>query len=120
MKVLVVDDETTIADIITETFIDEGLNAHALYSGNQAIEFLKKEEVVFILSDVRMPDGDGLSLAKAIQDMKLDTKLMFMTGYSEYSEEDLRARGALRVFSKPIDFDLVVMEVVNFIKNLDK
>ncbi len=118
MKVLVVDDETTIADIITETFIDEGLDAHALYSGNQAIEFLKKEEVVFVLSDVRMPDGDGLTVAQTIQEMGINTKLMFMTGYSEYSEDDLKAKGALKVFSKPIDFDVVVMEVVDFIKNL--
>jgi CheY-like chemotaxis protein len=117
MKILVVDDESTIADILVESFEDEGAQAKALYSGNQAIKYLESNTVDIILSDIKMPDGTGIDLLESLNaDKTKDISLMFMTGYSEFSTEELVSKGAIKVFTKPIDFDNVIEEIINFKK----
>jgi len=116
MKILVVDDESTIADILVESFEDEGAQAKALYSGNQAIKYLKSNSVDLILSDIKMPDGTGIDLLEYVTESKNSAALMFMTGYSEFSSDELISKGAIKVFTKPIDFDNVVDEIIGYIK----
>lgn len=115
MQILVVDDESTIADILVESFEDEGITAKALYSGNQAINFLKDNPVDLILSDIKMPDGTGIDLLESLNKDSHKPKLMFMTGYSEFSSNELQAKGALKVFTKPIDFDNVIEEIIQYL-----
>lgn len=117
MKILVVDDESTIADILVESFEDEGVDAKALYSGNQAIKFLQSNSVDLILSDIKMPDGTGIDLLESVTISTKKPALMFMTGYSEFSSDELLSKGALKVFTKPIDFDNVIEEILGFLKN---
>lgn len=116
MKILIVDDESTIADILVESFEDEGIDAKALYSGNQAIKYLQNNQVDLVLSDIKMPDGTGIDLLESLIQSQKETSLMFMTGYSEFSSIELVEKGAIKVFTKPIDFDLVIDEIVEFLK----
>jgi DNA-binding NtrC family response regulator len=116
MKILVVDDESTIADILVESFEDEGAQAKALYSGNHAIKYLKSNSVDLILSDIKMPDGTGIDLLEYVTENKNSAALMFMTGYSEFSSDELVSKGAIKVFTKPIDLDNVIDEIIGYIK----
>ena len=116
MKILVVDDESTIADILVESFEDEGAEAKALYSVNQVIEYLKSNIVDLILSDIKMPDGTGIDILEYVTESKNSAELMFMTGYSEFSSDELISKGAIKVFTKPIDFDNVIDEIIGYIK----
>ncbi|MEX0798040.1 MAG: response regulator, partial [Bacteriovoracaceae bacterium] len=75
-KLLIVDDETSIADLMRDALEIEGFEAYAVYSGNQAIEFLAKREVDLVVSDVRMPDGDGLFLLRSISSMANPPKVV--------------------------------------------
>lgn len=113
-KVLIVDDETSIADLMKDALEFEGLECHSLYSGNQAIEYLKENKVDLVISDVRMPDGDGLKLLKFLNTLSDPPKLIFITGHSDYPEKTLMEQGALQVRFKP----LVVDDFINEIKSL--
>ncbi|MBG60847.1 MAG: hypothetical protein CME67_00710 [Halobacteriovoraceae bacterium] len=110
-KILVVDDETSIADLMKDAFEFEGFQAHSLYSGNQAINFLKDNAVDLIISDVRMPDGDGLKLLEAVNCMDSPPKLVFITGHSEYTAESLKENGAAEVFFKPLIVDQFIKKI---------
>ncbi|MBC77817.1 MAG: hypothetical protein CME64_17560 [Halobacteriovoraceae bacterium] len=113
-KILIVDDETSIADLMKDAFDFEGFEAHSLYSGNQAISFLKENPIDLIISDVRMPDGDGLKLLEYVNSMETPPKVVFITGHSEYTSESLKGSGAVEVFFKP----LVVDQFIGKIKEL--
>jgi DNA-binding NtrC family response regulator len=108
MDLLIVDDEVSIADILKETFMDEGMSVHALYSGKQAIQYLKNNQVRFILCDMLMPDGTGLELLDFLNSEKRSEKIFFMTGFSELSPEELVNKGAAGVFTKPVDLDALI------------
>lgn len=113
-KVLIVDDETSIADLMKDALEFEGLQCHSLYSGNQAIEYLKENQVELVISDVRMPDGDGLALLNFLNTMQSPPKLIFITGHSEYSEETLKEQGALQVKFKPLVVDHFISDIKRF------
>ena len=115
MKIIVVDDETVIADIIVESIEDEGLEAKALYSGNQAIKYLQSNTADLILSDIKMPDGTGVDLLDWVVKSNNKNPVMFMSGFSEFSSEELLAKGAVKIFSKPINFDDVIKEMLDYL-----
>ena len=113
MKLLIVDDETSIADLFAEVFEMEGYECKCAYSGNKAIGLLKEQQFDLVISDVKMGDGDGPSLLQYIQENKLNTPLLFITGHSEFTEKELKTKGALRVFYKPLDLEQFVREIAN-------
>lgn len=115
-KILIVDDETSIADLMKDALEFEGFECHSLYSGNQAISHLKSHTVDLVISDVRMPDGDGLDLLKFINTLQAPPKLIFITGHSEYSEKTLKDQGAIRVKYKPLVVDDFISEIKAFFK----
>lgn len=115
-KLLIVDDEQSIADILCETFEDEDIQSHALYCGNDAYEYLLTNEVSLILSDIQMPNGTGIELLDKMNKLENPPKIMFMTGYSEFSKDELLKKGAIEVFSKPVDLEVLISKVINVLE----
>lgn len=111
VSLLIVDDEQSIADILCETFEDEDIQSHALYCGNDAFEYVQSNNVKLILSDIQMPNGTGIELLDKIKQLENPPQIMFMTGYSEFSKNELLERGAIEVFSKPVDLDELIETV---------
>lgn len=118
MKLLIVDDETSIAELLAEVFETEGFECSCAFSGNKAIELIKKEDFNLIISDVKMGDGDGPCLLKYINNNDLKIPLLFITGYSEFTEEELKSKGAINVFYKPLDLDQFIQEVGNICNSM--
>ena len=118
MKLLIVDDETSIAELLAEVFVVEGFECDCAYSGNKAIDLIGNNKYDLVISDVKMGDGDGPYLLKHIKDNDLNLPLLFITGHSEFSEEELKDKGALRVFYKPLDLDQFIQEIVQLTKEI--
>lgn len=111
-EILVVDDEPDLCETICDTLMLMGFSVDAANSGNQAIKKLQSKNFDLVLSDVRMPDGDGLSLLDNIR--KVDPKvpvLIFMTGYSDVSPQECIDRGAMTVISKPFSNEEIVQAI---------
>jgi len=105
-RVLIVDDEHDLLDALCENLELCGFDVVASRSGNAAVEILKKSQFDLILSDIRMPDGDGLLLLDTVR--KVNPKLpvlVFMTGFSDIAAKDCLTRGAQLVVSKPFSHD---------------
>lgn len=118
INLLIVDDETSIAELLAEVFSLEGFNCDCSYSGNQAIQKLADKKFDLIISDVKMGDGDGPSLLNHVKTKDLGIPLIFITGHSEFTENELRDQGALQVFYKPLDLDQFIQEVKVISKTL--
>lgn len=114
-KILVVDDEEEVREILEMDLEDAGYQTCAAGSGNAALRVLEKEakNVSAIISDVRMADGDGVYLLKEVRKRFPEiSTLILMTGFSGHSKEQLLEIGAAEVFDKP----LAMTELIQFLK----
>ncbi len=91
-RVLVVDDEALIADTIVQILNRNGFIAEAAYSGAQAIEISKTLCPELVLSDVMMPQVDGVEAAIAIREHCPDTRIVLFSGQAATVEILARAR----------------------------
>ncbi|MCR5337407.1 MAG: response regulator [Lachnospiraceae bacterium] len=110
MKVLIVDDEPFITQGLT-LLIDwekEGFEiAACLENGSQALDFLEKNEVDVVLTDIRMPECSGLELMEQAKSRELtNAYFVIMSGYDDfgYAQQAIRM-GCLDYLLKPVDPD---------------
>ena len=66
-KVLIVDDEKAIVDILNHNLVREGYETAQAYDGEQAVELIEKEKPDLILLDVMLPKKDGFSVCKEVR-----------------------------------------------------
>lgn len=91
-RILVVDDEKVIADTIVQILNREGFIAEAAYSGQDAIDAAQRHCPELVLSDVLMPQIDGVEAAIAIREHCPDTRIILFSGQSATVEILTRAR----------------------------
>lgn len=102
--VLVVDDEADLRNAIAFDFKRKGFQVQTAVNGTEAFKLLQQTPVDVIISDIRMPGGDGVQLLNDAKGM--DPKLpvvIFITGHSDISVDEAYDRGADAIFSKPFD-----------------
>ena len=87
-----VDDETLIADTIVQILNRNGFIAEAAYSGTRAIELAKLYCPELVLSDVMMPNVDGVEAAIAIREHCPETRIVLFSGQAATVEILARAR----------------------------
>lgn len=101
-RVLVVDDEEVVRSILQEIIEHEGYNCSSVSDGQKALEILDNEEVDLVITDIRMPDMNGLVLTETIK-KKHDVDVIVVTSYGgEFSYEDAMKKGASDFAVKPV------------------
>lgn len=101
-KILVVEDEPFMQELILEVIQDLGLPALALASGDEAFAFLKEKhrEIGLMITDVRMPGNlDGVDLANTVYEKWPDIKIVLSSGYA--SEQMLKLKKPTLFLAKP-------------------
>ncbi|MGC9199955.1 MAG: response regulator [Acidobacteriaceae bacterium] len=90
--VLVVDDEPIIANTIVQILNRSGFIAEAAYGGKEAIEAAQRSSPELVLSDVLMPNIDGVEAAIAIQKFLPNTRIVLFSGQAATVEILARVR----------------------------
>jgi CheY-like chemotaxis protein len=104
-RILVVDDEKVIADTIVQILNRNGFIAEPAYGGEEAIEKARRNCPELVLSDVLMPQVDGVEAAIAIRKHCPDTRIVLFSGQAATVEILARARERGHTFEllpKPI------------------
>ena len=108
-KVLIVDDELVIRDILKTILSKEGYDVLVAQDGAEALEMARLHKPDVIITDYLMPKISGVDLCRALKADK-DTKVipvLIVTAYVNEKEEGLSA-GAVDFITKPVDrFDLL-------------
>jgi signal transduction histidine kinase len=103
-RALVVDDEPAIVELVTTVLDDQGWHVDVASGGRAALDRLRGADYDLVLSDVRMPEGDGADFYRAAvaQQKELAKRFLFMTGDTA-NEDAWRVLEATRapVLSKP-------------------
>lgn len=112
ITVLLVDDEKDLCKVAAWDFEDEGFKVVKAYGGLEAFDILQKDKIDVLVSDIKMPKGDGVELISRIQENSIPLKGIFlMTGYADYPEKSLKDLGMTKLFQKPIDIEEVISEI---------
>lgn len=87
IKVLIVDDEPSIRDLLTRHLRFEGFRTHAVGNGHDAVDAAEKGEPDIILLDVMLPDMSGFSVTKKIRSMGITAPVLFLTARDETEDK---------------------------------
>lgn len=107
MRVLIVDDEETIADFIGEciNIIDDEVDVDVRYCGEKARSLLGQNTYDLIFSDLEMPIVDGRGVMKSADSLPGKPPVFcFVTGHSKSIGKTLSYRGTLLLLPKPFQF----------------
>jgi two-component system response regulator HydG len=111
-RVLVVDDELPMAEMLADGLVDRGYVASALASGREAASVLEREPIDVVVTDLRMPQIDGLGLLAMSRKLDPTRPVIVMTAYSaiDTAIESIR-QGAYHYMTKPFKVDELALFV---------
>jgi two-component system response regulator PilR (NtrC family) len=117
-RILVVDDERSMRELLAIVLRREGYEVLLAESGRAAISTLEREPVDLLISDIKMPDLSGVEVLRAAKQIDRDILGIMITAFAstETAVEAMRL-GACDYLSKPFDIDLLKMKVREKIEN---
>lgn len=107
--VLIVDDESDLADTCARSLKRAGFNCLVAYSMEDGLSLFDAHKPTVVLSDITLPSGDGFEIARYVRQRSPQTPVVLMTAYhsANAADEAIRA-GATRYLRKPFsNTDLV-------------
>ena len=112
LRCLVVDDEPHLRSILVRLLTAEGLVCRSAASGREALRELEREPVDLVVSDIRMPEMDGIQLLAEVRLRWPDTGVVMITAVSDVSSAIwCLTQGALDYVAKPFQVDDVKARV---------
>lgn len=85
-EILIIDDEPDMCWALEKTLAPEGHGLMTVATGREALELIEKMPFKLVLLDAKLPDIDGIDLAKRIKDLASGVKVVMISGY--YYEDD--------------------------------
>lgn len=115
VKILVVDDDEDMRQVLSEILHDEGHTVITAEDAHQAIKRVKEDGFTIIFMDIVLPNMNGVETYKVIKKMSPTTVTVMMTGYSvEDLVKEAINEGAYGCLYKPFGID----EVLNVVKEI--
>jgi two-component system response regulator PilR (NtrC family) len=111
-RVLVVDDEASMRDMLRIVLRRDGYEVLVAEGARAALAILEKEHIDLLLSDIRMPDGNGVDVVRAAKAANRDIVAFMMTAFAstDTAVEAMRL-GAVDYFSKPFNVDELRLKI---------
>jgi two-component system, response regulator, stage 0 sporulation protein F len=118
LNILIVDDDPLQVQLLVDVFNTDQFSAVGAKSGIDALRLLHSHHFEAILSDIRMPDMNGVELCRNVKNFDPNVYFILMTAYAndDLVLEGMRS-GALIVFSKPLDIDNLFGHLTHFNRN---
>ncbi len=103
-KILVVDDEPDIVEIISSILTKKGFNVGSALGGQEAIELFRSEPFDLVITDIRMPGTDGFEVMKQVRNLDEEAEIIIMTGFPsvDIAVRTLKDYGAFDFLTKPL------------------
>ncbi len=111
-KILVIDDEEIVRISCKKCLTPEGYNVSVAATGVEGMKLAKEDHYDLILTDLKMPDMDGIEFLVKMKEIQHEAKIIMITGYStvEHSEAAMRL-GACNYIEKPFTPDTLIAAV---------
>ncbi|MEM7703523.1 MAG: response regulator [Pseudomonadota bacterium] len=110
-RILLAEDEEAMRAYLARALNNAGYRVETVDRGTDAIPLLESQDFDLLLSDIVMPEMDGIELAQRCAEISPRTKVMFITGFAAVSLRASREQPQAKVLSKPFHLRDLVLEV---------
>ncbi len=111
IRILLAEDDDAMRAYLARALENAGYEVVAVDRGTAALPLLQAEHFDLLLSDIVMPEMDGIELAQCCAEVSPDTKVMFITGFAAVALKASREAPQAKVLSKPFHLRDLVLEV---------
>ncbi|MCW8849194.1 MAG: response regulator [Melioribacteraceae bacterium] len=112
-KILCVDDEAVILDSFRKILVLDGYSVDTVESGKEALHLIQSHHYDFLFTDLKMPEMDGVDVAKSVKHLRPDIDVIIITGYATVETAvEVMKFGAMDYVQKPFTED----ELLEFTK----
>lgn len=119
-KLLVVDDEQDITELLKWQLDGLSQTVHTALSGKEALEILHRDELDILIADIRMPGMDGIELLQHATEIQPDVQCIFITGHGGVKTAVAAVkRGAFSYLRKPLDMDELELAILKAMEKLE-
>ena len=111
-KIILAEDDSDVRRFLVKALQSAGYDVISFDNGLSAYQRLREEPFELLLTDIVMPEMDGIELARRASELDPDIKIMFITGFAAVAlNPDTAAPKAAKVLSKPVHLRELVNEV---------
>jgi two-component system cell cycle response regulator CpdR len=111
IRILLAEDDDVMREYLTRALERSGYAVCAVDRGTAALPLIEREPFDLLLTDIVMPEMDGIELAQKAQEIAPSMRVMFITGFAAVTLKAGTAMPHARVLSKPFHLRDLVMEV---------
>ena len=111
IRILLAEDDAVMREYLTRALERSGYAVTAVDRGTAAMPLIEAEHFDLLLTDIVMPEMDGIELAQKVAEIAPSTRVMFITGFAAVTLRAGKAMPQARVLSKPFHLRDLVMEV---------
>lgn len=111
-KILLVEDDVAFCTMLKTFLVKKEYEVDAVYTATEALNLLDKKSFDVVISDVRLPDKEGLEILKAVKAKKEATGVIMMTSYAEISMAvNAMKEGAIDYIAKPFNPEVILKSI---------
>ncbi|MBX7531753.1 MULTISPECIES: cell cycle two-component system response regulator CpdR [Qipengyuania] len=110
-RILLAEDDEAMRTYLERALANAGYSVDAVDRGTSALPLLEDDHYDLLLSDIVMPEMDGIELAQRCNEISPTTKVMFITGFAAVTLKASREQPNAKVLSKPFHLRDLVLEV---------
>jgi two-component system cell cycle response regulator CpdR len=111
IRILLAEDDEAMRTYLARALENAGYEVVGVDRGTEALPYLHNEHFDLLLSDIVMPEMDGIELAQRCAEISPRTKVMFITGFAAVTLKASRDTPQAKVLSKPFHLRDLVLEV---------
>ena len=121
LRILLAEDEEAMRTYLARALENAGYEVVAVDRGTEALPLLEAgDHFDLLLSDIVMPEMDGIELAQRCNELSPRTKVMFITGFAAVTLKASRDQPRAKVLSKPFHLKDLVLEVDRVFENRER
>ena len=111
IRILLAEDDQVMREYLTRALERSGYAVSAVDRGTEALPLIQNEHFDLLLTDIVMPEMDGIELAQRAGEIAPGLRVMFITGFAAVTLKATTAMPQARVLSKPFHLRDLVLEV---------
>ncbi len=111
IRILLAEDDQVMREYLARALEKSGYAVTAVDRGTAALPLVEQEEFDLLLTDIVMPEMDGIELAQKASELRPKLRVMFITGFAAVTLKAGKSMPQARVLSKPFHLRDLVLEV---------
>src|SRR4028118_315266 len=120
IKILLAEDDSSMREYLARALERVGYSVKAVGCGTEAMPLLQSESFDLLLTDIVMPEMDGIELAQKAAEIAPDMRVMFITGFDAVALKAGKKSPDAKVLSKPFQLKDLVAEVDRLFQTEDQ